>query len=245
MNADIFTYSNEPYYQENIFNLFGFSHSKLKEEKSIDKYSRKAILEKHKKLKGKSGKKTKLELEDYLRNDLVKRYLTIYKDKFDLKYFHFEAGSDEIDAGVTTGNLDIKVIFPTEAMLGNEEYLAIECKRINKLLSKKRYYIDHGLNRFITRQYYPETNSKVAWMLSFMEAEKSSQIEHSVDIVNSFNKLLEEDYNDSTIHRIGEKSISIDIDPTLDVYDSLIKRNDNSELTVYHIFLDYYELIED
>ena len=35
MNADTFTYSKEPYYQKSLFDLLGFSHSKLCEEKKI------------------------------------------------------------------------------------------------------------------------------------------------------------------------------------------------------------------
>ena len=33
-------------------------------------------------------------------------------------------------------------------------------------MDKKRYYIHNGVNRFITRQYYPETKSKVAYASS-------------------------------------------------------------------------------
>lgn len=244
MNADCFTYSQEPYYQERIFNLFGFAHSELKKAKEIKKYSRKDILEKHQKHKGKSGSKTKLELEDFLRNDLVENYLTIFKSKHNLNNFHFVSGTDEINEGVTTGSLDIKVIFPSSAFFSGEEYLAIECKRINKLLAKKKYYIDQGLNRFLTRQYYPHSKNKVAWMLSFMECEKDSQREQPEDIILSFNQLLYDTYQTNTINKIGEKAIELDIDPNLVVFNSLFRRIDRSELIIYHVFLDYYDLIE-
>ncbi len=245
MNADAFKYTSEPYYQENIFNLLGYAQSEIQKKRLKDKFSRADILEKHKAKKGKAGSKTKLELEDYLRNDLVQNYLTIYKTKFNLDHFHFIAGADEINDGVTTGSLDIKVIFPNKSLLSGEEYLAIECKRINKLLKKKKYYINDGVNRFITRQYYPEANTKVAWMLSFMECDKDSQRQNPIDIIQDFNKLLQDTYKKNVIDNIGDKEIGLNIDPTVNVFNSLIRRNDSTELIVYHIFLDYYDLIED
>ena len=183
MNADSFIYSEEPYYQTKLFSLVGHSYSELKKEKYKDKYSRKEILNKHIQFKGNKGAKTKLELEDYLRNDLLKNYINNNKSKFNLEYFHFEPGVDEIKDGVTIGSLDIKVLLPTNNSLSGDEYFAIECKRINKLARTKNYYIDHGINRFLTRQYYPESNSKIAFMLSFMECEKQSHREDSNSII--------------------------------------------------------------
>nr|BFF38207.1 hypothetical protein BACY1_00120 [Tenacibaculum mesophilum] len=178
MNADCFVYSQEPYYQTKIFSLLDYSYSELKKEKEKNKYSRQEILKKHVEFKGKEGAKTKLELEDYLRNDLLKNYININKSKFELDYFYFVPGVDEIKDGVTIGSLDIKVLLPTNNSLSDDEYFAIECKRINKLAKTKNYYIDHGVERFLSRKYYPETNSKVAIMLSFMECEKPSQEEN-------------------------------------------------------------------
>lgn len=244
MNADNFTYSKEPYYQEKIFNLVGYSQKEIKNKRSKEKFSRKEILEKHRSKKGKPGSKTKLELEDFLRNDLIQNYLKIYKTKFNLSHFYFEPGVDEIDDGVSTGSLDIKVIFPNKSLESGEEYLAIECKRINKLLGKKRYYLDDGLNRFITRQYYPQSDNKVAWMLSFMECEKDSQRQTPKDIISHFNELLKSRYKKNIVKEIGEESLNLNIDPTLEVFNSIIARDDKTELIVYHVFLDYYDLIE-
>jgi hypothetical protein len=243
MNADNFTYSKEPYYQERIFNLVGFSQKEIKSKRSTEKFSRKAILDKHRAKKGKPGSKTKLELEDFLRNDLIQNYLKIYKTKFNLSHFYFEPGVDEIDDGVSTGSLDIKVIFPNKSLESGEEYLAIECKRINKLLKKKRYYLDDGLKRFITRQYYPQSDNKVAWMLSFMECEKDSQRQNPKEIISHFNELLKASYKKNIVKEIG-KEVNLNIDPTLEVFNSVIERNDKTELIVYHVFLDYYDLIE-
>ncbi|MCY4562034.1 MAG: hypothetical protein OXC03_07015 [Flavobacteriaceae bacterium] len=193
MNADIFKDSKEPDILKCLFDLLGSSYLELYKEKKNSPYSRKSILEKQKKLKGKDGAKTKLELEDYLRNDLVVKYLEVYKHRFEIiKYFHFVLGADEIKDGVSIGRLDIKVVLPSDSMLANQVYIAIECKRINKLGPTKKRYIENGMSRFINRQYYPEIDSKAAWMLSFMESEKKEHIQSSEKIVSSLNELLEE-----------------------------------------------------
>ena len=97
------------------------------------------------------------------------------------------------------------------------------------------------MSRFIDRKYYPEIDSKTAWMLSFMESEKKEYIQSSDKIVSSLNELLEDLFSTSIIHKIGDRTINIEIDYDLDVYDSMIRRNDDTELTMYHIFLDYYD----
>lgn len=247
MNADCFVYSQEPYYQTKIFNLLGYSYSELKKEKGANKYSRQKIREKHVRFKGKKGAKTKLELEDYLRNDLLKNYIDNNKSKFELEYFHFVPGADEVKEGVTIGSLDIKVLLPTNNSLSDNEYFAIECKRVNKLAKTKSYYIDHGVKRFLSRQYYPETNSKVAMMLSFMECEKPTQKEDSKSIVVSFNDLLNKNYKSNILHCIGDKELDVKIDQkyNIDIYNSYFKRNDGSDIQIYHIFLDYYDLIKE
>ena len=177
MNADSFIYANEPYYQTKLFGLLGYSYLKLKESKEKLKYSRSEILSKHIEFKGKKGAKTKLELEDYLRNDLLRNYVEHNKSKFNLDYFHFVPGVDEIKDGVTIGSLDIKVLLPTNHSLHNDDYFIIECKRINKLAKTKNYYIDHGIKRFLSRRYYPESDTKIAIMLfstvSFLKIEAS------------------------------------------------------------------------
>jgi len=71
MNADCFTYSEEPYYYTNTLNLLGYSYQSLKSKRENNKYSRKEILKKHVNLKGKKDSKTKLELKDYLTNTLI------------------------------------------------------------------------------------------------------------------------------------------------------------------------------
>jgi hypothetical protein len=246
MNADAFAYSSEPYYQTKIFSLLGHSYSELKKEKEISKYSRKDILSKHTQFKGKKGAKTKLELEDYLRNDLLNNYINNFKSKFDLDYFHFEPGVDEIKENVTIGSLDIKISLPTNASLSDDNYFAIECKRINKLAKTKSYYIDHGVERFLSRKYYPECNSKIAIMLSFMECEKSTQKENPSSIILSFNELLIKKYKNNILHNVGELDLDFNIEKkyNVDIYNSHFKRNDGTEIQIYHIFLDYYDLIE-
>ena len=76
MNANIFKYNDDAYYLKQILGLFCYSYNKLKIDKLSSPYSRKSIHTEIIKIK---GKKAKLELEDYLRNDLIKSYVN--KDK--------------------------------------------------------------------------------------------------------------------------------------------------------------------
>ena len=76
-----------------------------------------------------------------------------------------------------------------------------------------------------------------------MECEKDSQRQNPKEIISHFNELLNASYKKHIIKEIGEEVI-LNIDPTLDVFNSVIKRNDKTELIVYHVFLDYYDLIE-
>jgi len=244
MNADCFTHTSEPYYMNQIFNLFGYSYQELRKDKLKNKYSRKKLQEKFNKIKGKGGKKANLELEDYLRNDLLSNYVELNKVKFELNYFHFVAGADEINENITIGFLDIKVLLPTGSYMEDGEYFAIECKRLNKLKGTHNYYVNHGVNRFIERQYYPETSTNMAWMLSFMECEEERHIEDSVNIVKSFNSIMNLKYKENVLHEIGKIPHNLSLDYTVDIYDSTIIRKDKTELQIYHVFLDYYELIE-
>jgi len=245
MNALNYSPSKEPFYLKGILNLLSYSYSQMALEKSIKKYSRSELLLQHTELKGKKGKNTKLELEDYLRNDLVRCYVQKHQEKFsELKYLHFVPGVDEIVNNITIGSLDLKVLFPTSGYSISGNYLAVEFKRINKSASKKNYYIDEGVKRFIDRKYYPEVNSATAAIVGFMEAEKESHVECIDDLVSKLNLILNKKYNSNVIRELILIKDDLDNHNGVEIFNSRIKRVDNTELEVIHIFLDYYNLIE-
>ncbi len=128
--------------------LYSYSYNKLKIDKLSSPYSRKSIHTEIIKIK---GKKAKLELEDYLRNDLIKSCVNKDKKTFNIENYKFLTGIEETNEFVSTGNLDIKVLLPTSSFVNEEPYLIFECKRINKLKAKKDYYITGGIERFTNR----------------------------------------------------------------------------------------------
>tara|TARA_R110002096_G_scaffold422429_2_gene628882 strand:+ start:11272 stop:12012 length:741 start_codon:yes stop_codon:yes gene_type:complete len=245
MDALSYYPAKEPYYLKGILNLLSYSYNQLVADKSVNKYSRKKILQQHIEVKGNEGKKTKLELEDYLRNDLVTCYIQKHQKEFsELKYFQFIPGADEIANKITIGSLDLKVIIPTSGYSITGNYLAIEFKRINKEAGKKRYYVDGGVKKFIDRQYYPEIDTPTATMVGIMEAEKNSYIENAEKIASSINTLLNNNHGGSILEKLNLIRNDLEGYDGVEIYNSKIKRVDNSELNIIHIFLDYYNLIE-
>ena len=246
MTAEHFIPSQQPYYYTKIVNLISHSYNELKAHRIKSKYNRKDLLNQHIAKKGKPGKKTKLELEDYLRNELVTTYINKYKFNFELGCFHFVAGPDEIQDNITTGHLDIKVLIPSIEFSEDEPYYAIECKRINKSSSTKNYYITQGLNRFITRQYYPTTTTNLATMLLFMEAEKQTQVEDITSLVSSLNIAISGSTDPvyKVVLPLEESNANFTIHDGVNIFNSSFTRIDDTSISICHIFLDYYQLFD-
>lgn len=240
MNASIFKYNNDGYYVKQILNLFCFSYCELKKDREHNPYSRKLIRDEIVKIK---GDKAKLELEDYLRNDLVTSYVNKNKYDFNIGSYKFLTGIEEVKGNVSTGNLDIKVLLPTSSIVDEEPYFIFECKRINKLKAKKDYYITGGIERFTSRKYYPVHNAKIGMMLAFAEIENDSEKEDIQDIANSINSLMSaKKYKISELSNCDAK-FNNDVSGA-NLFDSLFKRDDNSIIMLIHLFLDYYDIVK-
>ena len=97
-------------------------------------YSRKDILELTSTIRGK--KTNKVELEDFLRNDLVENYVTPYRDLFGLNYYEFHSGVEEFSENVKIGVVDIKVTSPFEW----KYYFHILMQRMNKKILINYFY---------------------------------------------------------------------------------------------------------
>lgn len=239
MNASIFKYNDDAYYLKQILGLFCHSYNELKINKLSTPYSRKSIHNQIIKIK---GEKAKLELEDYLRNDLVQSYVNKEKKIFNIENYKFLTGIEETDEFISTGNLDIKVLLPTSSFVNEEPYLIFECKRINKLKAKKDYYITGGIERFTNRQYYPTHNAKVGIMLAFAEMEISSHKENFNLIVESLNhQIMSKPYN---VKELANCDLKYDnIISGANIFDSIFKRIDGTNIILIHLFLDYYDII--
>lgn len=109
------------------------------------------------------------QLETFLRNVLVKKYLRIYKRDFQIGYLSFDIESGEIDINCkTVGFIDIKVSnIGYKYLLDEDEYYAFECKRLDGNSALNSKYVNEGICRFIGGKY----SSKVplSGMIGFVQ----------------------------------------------------------------------------
>lgn len=234
-----FKHSGEPYYLKNLVNLFCYSYSELRQAKSDIPYSRLGI---HELMRKRKGNKTNLELEDFLRNDLVKNYIEKNKKMFNLDYFLFILGVEELDGNISTGNLDIKIMIPSNFSLSSSNYLVCECKRINKLKKTKDYYIKGGIERFVNRKYYPNQNINLSIMIGFNESESTSSYENVENIVYSLNELIKDKNYTKKQLKDSNSRFNNGVEGA-DVFDSVFNRIDDNEIKILHLFLDYNSII--
>jgi hypothetical protein len=206
------------------------------------KYSRKSILTKTESVRGRKAKI--IELEDYLRNDLVKNYIEPHLEKFGLQKFLFIPGAEETQDNIKTGVLDIKVCSP---LLTGKVYYIFECKRLNKSIIAG--YIKEGIQRFIDGKYYPETMTPVAGIISFLE---SLDLNNKINIDECFEKLNAAITSQSQQialvsklknHKLDCKDFT-DVRDYKYVFSSFHKRKKiDLDIALFHIALDYNELI--
>lgn len=224
---------------DSCINLIVHGYSQLEKN---EKYSRKSILRVASNVRGRKAKR--VELEDYLRNDLITNYINPNRAIFGLEWYQFHSGVEEFEKNIKTGILDIKVCSPK---LDGTVYYVFECKRMNKLIEDN--YVTEGIIRFIENQYYPESTSSVAGMISFLEAEiPTNKIDCSTSF-NNFDTLLKKHKSilqtktQLKIHKLSCESSNY-VDGFKFVYFSSHGRKmGKSDINIYHIILDYNHLI--
>ena len=209
-NADVFAYTEQIYEDEfkRIFYLLQDSYNKIIKQESFQ------------------GD----EMETFIRNILVKKYLRKNKGKFEIGYLGFEIESGEIDGEFETkGFIDIKVLNPGKKDLLNEdEYYALECKRLDGYSKKNRLYIQEGIYRFIIEKY--ARDMPLAGMIGFIQ---NGEI---VDIVLDINNKIDEE-NDFLIGKLLKEDI---IDGCDYLYSSDNTREySNEKIKIYHIMMDF------
>jgi hypothetical protein len=209
-------------------------------------YSRDEIHKKVKKIQGSEDAHN--EIEDFLCTDLVTRYVKPNLRLFGLENLVVDNGVRETKENVTVGHLDIKFQVPS---LSNNHYYAFEAKRLDKNSTKQKYYITGGIERFTKRTYYPETDTVVAGMVGFVEIDfvksKKGRVELSV-IKDSINKLIESYKPITTSQKLLDYELIDGIHHVINGYkfsyfSKHMRNDDNRELTIYHLFLDYYDIL--
>lgn len=191
----------------------------------------------------KENKKTSLDLEDYIRNVLVNEYIEPNRKTFGLNNFKFYCGVDELYENIRTGILDIKVC---SSSLDEDIYYIFECKRLNKKIIYD--YIHEGVARFTNdKKYYPSTNTCLSGMISFLESEDKNKILNACDVYSALYTHLEKHKeaikllnNLKVIKLISDYKEVSNFD---NIYYSNHKRNDKPNILIYHIVLDYNDIV--
>ncbi len=244
MNGLEFIYATDgkKYYMNGFLQTIIYGYKCLKESKT--KYSRTGIHEIIKTVQ--KSPKAHNEIEDYLCTDLVSKFIKPNMGVFGLQNIVVDNGVRETKRNVTVGHLDVKFQVPS---LSQNHYYAFEAKRLDKNKRKQKYYLNGGIKRFTDRIYYPETTTVIAGMIGFVEIESPKGRVPLENIKDSINNLISLDKEITTTQPLKEYNI-IDskhsfITNFKHMYLSKHTRiDDGEELKIYHLFLDYYEILQ-
>jgi len=193
--------------------------------------------------------KTKLKFENYLRNRLVEDYLvknkTILIQKIScLNEINFicEAEKEYIDLQDNIIRSDKIDIYINKLGLQNEwknndenVYFALECKRITKLSDSTRYTSD--IQKFVNRKHI-NTRLPFEGQIAFIE---DKNINHVV-LCNKINEILETHVTIVTKTPLNEIVLNNKFNG---VYLSVHERNSEANFSIYHLFFDYSNIIDD
>ncbi len=170
--------------------------------------------------------------ETFLRNVFVKKYLREFKHIHGLGYLGFEVEPGEINyEDKTIGFIDIKIYnIGNPNILNEDEYYAIECKRLDGTNTKNLDYVDEGILRFVILKY--SSSMPLAAMIGFVETKKIS------DVVVGINHILKNHKRIVTNQMLTPKPLTEDFDQ---FYSSSHKRKRNL-INLYHFMFDYTTL---
>lgn len=232
------------YYMESFLKSIIYGYKELVESKTT--YSRAEIHKLIKKIQ--RSEKAHNELEDFLCTDLVTKHIKPNLAVFGLQGIVVDNGVRESKENVTTGHLDIKFQVPS---LSENYYYAFEAKRLDKNKAKQNYYLNGGIKRFTNRTYYPETNMVVAGMLGFVELSSGKKAKKIplTEIKDSLNNLICKNRDFETIQPLLDYSLFDTTHSFITDFKSLYfskhsRDDDKTEIKIYHIFLDYYDLLK-
>lgn len=249
MDAAIF--AEKGYYFNQTLKLIVFCYQKLKEDRLKEPYSIDAIGKKAKTVR--QSTKEHKEVEDYLRNDLVKHYLQKHRQVFSLGQFSIQPGSEEIVENIKIGIVDIRFACISAGELLDSTDFIFECKRLNHSAKYIHAYIDEGMNRFIRKQYYGESNMTKAGMIAFIETDYKKKrkeflpidaivdklkiaIETAKDQLKSTAPFLIYPLTDDTIKEITHFKTSY--------LSTHLRDKDNADFSIHHLLLDYRDILQ-
>jgi hypothetical protein len=246
MNAEIFEETVD-YFNQSL-NLIVYAYEQIKKDKSEHPYSRCSIYKTISEVRKSS--KSHNEIEDYLRNDLVRNYLKKYRKLFKLNYFSIQAGVEESKQNVKTGIVDIRFEYTSASRMDGTAFI-FECKRINKYTKTQNAYIKDGMMRFVRGQYYPEDRMTLAGMIAFVEVDLDKYPGGYLP-VDRVAGLLQRKINKGnglkttykfSLFQLGHKKYPEIPGFKYSYLSKHIRDEDNREISIYHLLLDYYAIL--
>lgn len=175
--------------------------------------------------------------ENIIRNRLYKDFLnsSTLKSKSNLFPCRFECECAEVGSNYReVGYTDIKV-FTSISLVEENAYYIFECKRLDGSKSLNKKYITEGIQRFIDFDKY-SCFSGINGMIGFVIV--TEKMKKNIMEINSTLKLK---YSNSclkllTLHQEGTK---------YSVYTSHHIKDEGTQLSLYHVMLDYSSIIKD
>lgn len=249
MNAEVFQQTG--YYFQQCLMLIVYSYEQIRREKLVTPYSRTSIREEQRNIRKKDTGYT--EVEDYLRNNMVDRYLSIKENRirFNLVSFYIGKGADETESSVTTGRGDIRFHCASATSMDGTAFI-FECKRLNKYANSQNAYINDGMMRFVSGQYYAESGMTVAGMIAFVEVDQMKHPNGRLPVKDVANLLLGKiDGNKDalkTTEAFSLYKLTHNEYPEISgfEYSYLSKHTrdkDDREISIHHLLLDYYDIL--
>jgi hypothetical protein len=192
--------------------------------------------------------KSKIKLENYLRNKFVDDYLRIhtqlFRDKFKTEYIFFDKDSEETYLGEggyeCTDKIDIYIRNKALQNYWSGEknvYFAVECKRIEILSDTQKYVDEDTVGKFIERKHIG-FRLPFEGQLAFIHQKKNT----SLIVADTINKKLSNNSNTKELLspiELHETQNCSFISKHTRAYDK------QDTFSIYHLLLDYSQIIID
>lgn len=256
MNAEEFI--DMGFYFKQSLKLVVFAYEEIKRQKSREPYSRSGIYQDAINVRKKSARfhpkkdtvRKSLEIEDPLKTDMVKN-LKEFRHKFNLGEFSIQPGPDETEKNIRTGSVDIRFEMISSCNWDGT-YFIYECKRLNKYSSYLEAYIKQGVYRFVSGQYYPETSMNRAGMIAFVEVNLDAKPGGYLAVGQVADLLKQRIIHHQGILRIQRQMSPYKLTdknyPKISDFKHCYSSKhlcgeDSREVTIFHLLLDYYDLL--
>lgn len=244
MNADEFG-EDYSYFRQSL-RLIVFSYFLMLKDKSASPFS---LAEIHQIIKKEKGRpKSKLVLEDYLRNDLTDNYLEKNRRQFQLEHFEIAAGREIIRNNVTVGIADIHFKHVSASEMNADACFIFECKRLNKKSPYQQNYVKEGVSRFVEGKYEAHAG---AGILAFIEAKETGNKSHEPPVET----IIEETCKTMAINKEWLKTVEPAAafqlggnDPKVAEFPHCYRsvhrsKKDSKKFDLHHLFLDFRDII--